>query len=173
MTTKVTKAFPRRALHPQQRYPSPADILQQFPFPPAVQYPDLKLGQIVHRRKPTPLTARDSDGLQILPIRPPGDYQELSSRIHTQDSPVEYLLASPQPSLCRRSSTTRFPISTIHSSIQARDLVRQCIGGIKIIILLFPQAGSPPASLSSRTSASSSRWICFEIPQHSSFIHYS
>src|ERR1051325_10816190 len=68
--------------------------------------------------------ARDSDGLQILPTRSPGDYQILFSRIYTQDSPVEHLLTSPQQGLCMRSSTTCFSISTIHNSIQAQDLVR-------------------------------------------------
>src|ERR1051325_12112276 len=61
--------------------------------------------------------ARDFDGLQILLTRSPSDYQILSSRIYTQDSPVEYLLTSPQPGLCMRSSTTCFSISTIHNSI--------------------------------------------------------
>src|ERR1043165_1210302 len=39
--------------------------------------------------------ARDSDGLQILPTRSPGDYQLLFSRVYTQDSPVELLIISP------------------------------------------------------------------------------
>src|ERR1044072_1216408 len=43
------------ALHPQPRYLSPANISQQSPCFPQQQYPDLELGQIVHRRKPTPL----------------------------------------------------------------------------------------------------------------------
>src|ERR1044072_8896084 len=41
-------------LHPQQRYLSHANISQQSPCFPQQQYPDLELGQIVHRRKPTP-----------------------------------------------------------------------------------------------------------------------
>src|ERR1044072_7475426 len=39
--------------------------------------------------------ARDSDGLQILPTRSPGNYQILFSRIYTQDHPVEHLLTFP------------------------------------------------------------------------------
>src|ERR1043165_5208532 len=61
--------------------------------------------------------ARDFDGLQILLTRSPSNYQILFSRIYTQDSPVEYLLTSPQPGLCMRSSTTCFSISTIHNNI--------------------------------------------------------
>src|ERR1051325_2687319 len=41
-------------LHPQPRCLSPANISQQPPCLPQQQYPDLELGQIVHRRKPTP-----------------------------------------------------------------------------------------------------------------------
>src|ERR1044072_5303079 len=41
-------------LHPQPRYLSPTNISQQSPCFPQQQYPDLELGQIVHRRKPTP-----------------------------------------------------------------------------------------------------------------------
>src|ERR1044072_6776218 len=62
-------------------------------------------------------SARNSDGLQIFPTRPPGDYQILFSRIYAQDSPVEYLLTFPQPSLCMRSSTARYSIFIILSSI--------------------------------------------------------
>ena len=61
--------------------------------------------------------ARDFDGLQIPPTRSPGSYRILSSRIYTQDSPIEHLLTSPQQGSCSRFSTTCFSISTIHSSI--------------------------------------------------------
>src|ERR1043165_7094339 len=59
------------------------NISQQSSPPPQQQYPDLKLGQIVHRRKPTSFIspARDFDGLQILLTRSPGNYQILSNRI--------------------------------------------------------------------------------------------
>src|ERR1044072_4885029 len=40
--------------HPQPRCLSPANISQQSPCFPQQQYPNLELGQIVHRRKPTP-----------------------------------------------------------------------------------------------------------------------
>src|ERR1051325_12126939 len=40
-------------LHPQPRYLSLANISQQSPCFPQQQYPDLELGQIVHRRKST------------------------------------------------------------------------------------------------------------------------
>src|ERR1051325_11393603 len=60
---------------------------------------------------------RDSDGLQILPTRSPGDYQILFNRIYTQDSPVEYLLTPPQRSLHMRFTATCFSVSTIHGSI--------------------------------------------------------
>src|ERR1043165_1500258 len=102
-----------RDIYPRQ------NVSQQFPFPRQQQCLDLKLGQIVHRRKLTSFysPARDFDGLQIPPTRSPGSYQILSSRIYTQDSPVEHLLTSPQQGSCSRFSTTCFSISTIHSSI--------------------------------------------------------
>src|ERR1044072_1883270 len=42
-------------LHPQQRYLSPANTSQHSPCFLQQQYLDSILGQIVHRRKPTPL----------------------------------------------------------------------------------------------------------------------
>src|ERR1051325_1762414 len=70
-------------LHPQPRYLSPANISQQSPGFPQQQYPDLELGQIVHRRKSTPLISQSemSTSSRFFRTQSPSNYQTLSSEI--------------------------------------------------------------------------------------------
>src|ERR1051325_7391006 len=92
-------------LHPQPRYLSPANISQQSPCFPQQQYPDLELGQIVHRRKPTPFKS-PVERLFTFPR------QDLHTRF-----PTECLLSSPQQGLRTRSSAAHSSTSAIYSSV--------------------------------------------------------
>src|ERR1051325_8735841 len=117
---------------PSSSTSSPAEIsisskyLSAIPFSPAAVVPRLKTwsDSAPEETYASYSPIRDSDGLQILLTRSLSNYQTLSSEIYTpkspverltkilfsriyaQDSPVEYLLTFPQPSLCMRSSNS-------------------------------------------------------------------
>src|ERR1044072_1622017 len=103
----------------RRRHLSPTGCVSVVPFSPAAAVSRLETWSDSASEETyiSYSPARDFDGLQIPPTRSPGSYQLLSSRIYTQDSPVEYLLASPQRSLHMRFTATCSSVSTIHGSI--------------------------------------------------------
>src|ERR1043165_6276409 len=109
--------------------PSKISLKKSSP-PSQQQYLDLKLGQIVHRRKLTSFysPARDSNGLQTLQTRSPNNYQVLFSKIYTRDPqqiasqilPNRVYTKDPQ----QRDSGSLPPSTKYHSTIP-RSLQQQ------------------------------------------------